>query len=63
MSHPDAYAGLMDWDTYAPRDERIADRVHQLAAVGLRLAEIESLILETLDLRLAAEREARLSTP
>lgn len=60
MNHPDFSNGLMDWPVYGPRDSRIADRVEALAALGLRLAEIEAVILAALDARLV---EVRKPTP
>lgn len=60
MNHPDFASGLMDWPVYGPRDGRIADRVEELAALGLRLAEIEDVIPVALDARLI---EIRKSSP
>lgn len=60
MSHPDFFNGLMDWPVYGPRDSRIVDRVEELAALGLRLAEIEAVLLAALDARLI---EVRKQTP
>lgn len=57
MRHPDFFDGLMDWPVYGPRDSRIADRVEELAAPGLRLAEIEAAILAALDARLIEVRK------
>ena len=60
MNHPDFSNGLMDWPVYGPRDSRIADRVEELAVLGLRLAEIENVILAALDAKLI---EVRRTTP
>lgn len=59
MSHPDFFNGLMDWPVYGPRDSRIADRVEDLAALGLRLVEIEDVILAALDARLIEVRKLK----
>lgn len=56
VSHSDFFDGLMDWPVYGPRDSRIADRVEELAALGLRLVEIEEVILAALDAGLVALR-------
>lgn len=61
MSHPDFYAGLMDWENYGPRDGMIAERVYELAGLGLRLAEIEAVILAALDQFMAETRNRQLS--
>lgn len=51
--HPDDHA-LLDWGLYGPRDTRIEQLVWRLAKDhGLRLAEIESLIVDTLEKRLS----------
>ena len=57
MNHPDFASGLMDWPVYGPRDSRIVDRVEELAALGLRLVEIEEVILAALDARLVEVRK------
>jgi len=57
VSHPDSHE-LTDWPTYGPQDVRIADRVDELAALGLRLAEIEAIILSALDQRLEKMAQA-----
>ena len=57
MNHPDFANGLMDWPVYGPRDSRMADRVEELAALGLRLAKIETVLLAALDARLIEVRK------
>lgn len=47
--HPDQQA-LIDWGTFGPKDPRIEQLVWELAHDhGLRLAEIEALIVATLE--------------
>lgn len=53
MSHPDNYAGLLDWPTFGPRDPEIARLVEEMAADGMRLEEIELVIKQALRDRLA----------
>lgn len=48
MSHPDNFAGLIDWPTYGPRDPEIARLVDALAEEGLRLEEIELVMKQAL---------------
>jgi len=52
MSHPDSQE-LLDWPLYGPRDEKISELVEKLAEEhGLRLEEIENLMLQALQTRL-----------
>lgn len=53
--HPDSH-GLDDWAVYGPKDPEIGRIVSRLALDhGLRLRDIESLILQALEQRLAQE--------
>lgn len=52
-THPDSHL-LNDWALYGPKDAQIEQLVSRLALDhGLRLAEIEGLIVATLERRLA----------
>lgn len=62
MSHPDNFAGLLDWPTYGPRDPEIARLVEEMAAEGMRLEEIELVIKQALWDRLA-KLQARRAEP
>lgn len=56
-THPDTHE-LHDWPMYGPRDTAIADLVDRLAYDhGLRVREIEEVILRALQDRLAEERK------
>jgi len=56
--HPDSHE-LHDWPMYGPKDPEIANLVDQLAFEhGLRVRQIEEVILRALRARLSAE-EAR----
>lgn len=51
--HPDDHA-LLDWGIYGPRDARIEQLVWTLAKDhGLRLSEIEELIVDALERRIS----------
>lgn len=51
-SHPDQHA-LIDWGTFGPKDSRIEQLVWELAHDhGLRLSEIENIIIDALEKRL-----------
>jgi hypothetical protein len=55
-NHPDSHE-LHDWPIYGPKDPEIANLVDQLAYVhGLRVCEIETIILRALNERLASEK-------
>lgn len=55
-SHPDSHE-LHDWPMYGPKDPEIANLVDQLAYVhGLRVREIETIILRALNERLVSEK-------
>jgi len=54
-AHPDNHE-LDDWHIHGPKNPRIADLVEQLAyGHGLRLREIENVILQALSKRLEEE--------
>ena len=53
VEHPDSQA-LSDWPLYGPRDEKISELVELLAVQhSLRLDEIENLMIEALQKRVA----------
>ncbi|WP_417713367.1 hypothetical protein [Pseudophaeobacter arcticus] len=55
-NHPDSHE-LHDWSLYGPKDPEIANLVDQLAYDhGLRVREIETIILRALNERLASEK-------
>jgi hypothetical protein len=55
-NHPDSHE-LHDWPLYGPKDPEIANLVDQLAYDhGLRVREIETIILRALNERLASEK-------
>lgn len=58
-NHPDLHE-LQDWPMYGPKDPTIAHLVEELAySHGMRLREIELVILEALRDRLQAEQAGR----
>ncbi|AUM73770.1 hypothetical protein [Paracoccus jeotgali] len=58
-AHPDSHE-LHDWPMYGPKNPEIANLVEELAYEhGLRVWEIEHIILRALQDRLVTEGEAR----
>lgn len=56
-SHPDQHA-LIDWGTFGPKDPRIEQLVWELAQDhGLRLFEIEGLLLSAMEQKARALKE------
>ncbi len=59
--HPDSHE-LNDWAIYGPKDPEIARLVDRLALDhGMRVREIEDLILQALNDRIALEKTRRKS--
>jgi len=55
--HPDDVQRLADWDLYGPREPAIGNLVWRLAETGMRLDEVEAVIVEALSRRLGEQSD------